>query len=110
MLCSAKNEGLQRSVVASSATALAPFSQNSAVWRCSGSGSGHAHPWQSNPSTWLSRSRVRAVRVAPIWSRDRFIDTAIAGSPTATSLRSPTWMSFSSMSASGDLRRRVIGP
>ena len=40
--------------VASSVTALAPFSQNSAVCRCPGAGSGQAQPWQSKPSTWLS--------------------------------------------------------
>ena len=44
--------------VASSATALAPFSQNSAVCRCPGAGSGQAQPWQSKPSTWLSLSSV----------------------------------------------------
>ena len=45
--------------VASSATALAPFSQNSAVCRCSGAGSGQAQPGQSKPSTWLSLRSVR---------------------------------------------------
>ena len=62
-------------------TALAPFSQNSAVWRCSGSGSGQAQPWQSKPSTWLSRSSVRAVRVGPICSTARFSATATAVGP-----------------------------
>ncbi len=46
MLWRAKNSGVARSVVASSATALAPFSQNSAVRRCPGSrirpGTAHA--------------------------------------------------------------------
>ena len=49
-------------MVASSATALAPLSQNSAVCRCSGSGSGQAQLMQSKPSVWLSLSNVRAVR------------------------------------------------
>ena len=42
MLLAAKNSGVARAVVASSATALAPFSQNSAVCRCPNSGSGQA--------------------------------------------------------------------
>ena len=67
-------------------TALAPFSQNSAVCRCSGSGSGHAQPWQSKPLTWLSRSSVCAVRFTPICSMARFIDTPTAVTPAAASL------------------------
>ncbi len=43
----AKNSGVTRRRVASSATAFAPFSQNSAA--CRWSGSGHAQPGQSKP-------------------------------------------------------------
>ena len=45
MLWAAKNSGVARVLVASSATALAPFSQNSAVcrWPTSGSGTRVAH-------------------------------------------------------------------
>ena len=64
--------------MASSVTALAPFSQNSAVCRCSGSGSGQAQPWQSKPSTWLSLSSDWAVRITPICSIERFMLTATA--------------------------------
>ena len=64
-------------------TALAPFSQNSAVCRWLGSGSGQAQPWQSKPSAWLSLSRVCAVRIGPICSIARFIATATAVSPAA---------------------------
>ena len=47
-MCAAKKSGVTRRRVASSATAFAPFSQNSAVCRCSGSG--QAQPGQSKPS------------------------------------------------------------
>ena len=40
-------------LVASSATAFAPFSQYSAKKARLASGSGHAQPGQSNPSFWL---------------------------------------------------------
>ena len=40
-------------LVASSATAFAPFSQYSAKKALFSSGSGHAQPGQSNPSFWL---------------------------------------------------------
>ncbi len=63
--CSAKNSLVTRRSVASSATAFAPFSQNSAVCRLPGSG--QAQPGQSKPSFWLTRIRVSAVRLIPIW-------------------------------------------
>ena len=85
MLCSAKNSGVARSRVASSATAFAPFSQNSAVWRWPGSGSGQAQLMQSKPSAWLSRSSVWAVRLTPMCSMARFIETATAVGPAAWS-------------------------
>ena len=81
MLCAAKNSGVARALVASSATALAPFSQNSAVCRCPTSGSGQAQLMQSKPSAWLSLSRVCAVRFGPIRSTERFIETATAVTP-----------------------------
>ncbi len=54
-----------RARVASLATALAPFSQNSAVLRSS-SGSGQAQLGQSKPSFWLSVSSVFRLRVTPM--------------------------------------------
>ncbi len=85
MLCAAKNSGVARSFVASSATAFAPFSQNSAVCRWPGSGSGHAQLMQSNPSAWFSCTSVLAVRTGPIRSSERFIATATAVTPAAWS-------------------------
>ena len=83
MLCSAKNSRVTRSVVASSATALAPFSQNSAVCRSPGAGSGQAQDMQSNPSVWLRWRSVRIVRRTPIWRTARFSATATAFAPAA---------------------------
>ncbi len=78
------------------------------VCRCDGSGSGQAQPWQSNPSTWLSLSSDRAVRVTPMLSMVRFMATAIPGIPAADCFGFPTSTSFSSMSAIGALRRRAM--
>ena len=50
--------GVARRAVASAATALAPFSQNSNVERWSRSG--QAQPGQSKPSGWLACSSVLA--------------------------------------------------
>jgi hypothetical protein len=58
--------------VASQATALAPFSQNSAALRRSGSG--HAHDGQSKPSMWFIFSKVCAARFGPISAIAYFID------------------------------------
>ena len=55
-VCAAKNSGVQRLAVASQATALAPFSQNSKDEVCFGSG--QAQPGQSKPSGWFMRSSV----------------------------------------------------
>ena len=52
----ANTSGLARLAVASQATALAPFSQNSKDEVCLGSG--QAQPGQSKPSGWLARMRV----------------------------------------------------
>lgn len=82
--CAAKNSGVTRRSVASSATALAPFSQNSAVCRLSPSG--QAQPGQSKPSFWLTLRSVRAVRATPIccWAIRRVCP--IAGRPAAACL------------------------
>jgi hypothetical protein len=81
--CEANRSGVARSFVASSATAFAPLSQNSALARCPGSGSGQAQLMQSKPSAWLSRRRVFAVRAGPMRSSERFIVTATAVGPAA---------------------------
>jgi hypothetical protein len=79
----AKKAASARNLVASSATALAPFSQNSAWWRLAGSG--QAQPMQSKPSSWLMWRRVRAVRSGPISLMPcRSADTT-AGTPAACS-------------------------
>ena len=56
-LCCAKNSGVQRFDVASQATALAPFSQNSKDDVCFGSG--QAQPGQSNPAGWFMQPQRR---------------------------------------------------
>ncbi len=68
-------------MVASSATAFTPFSQNSAMWACPGSG--HAHPGQSNPSGWFKPRSVDTVRRNPICPTPRRSDTATAVAPAA---------------------------
>jgi hypothetical protein len=81
----AKNSGVTRFVVASSATCFAPFSQNSKCVR-SPSGSGHAQPGQSKPPFWLMRVSVRSVRAAPISAHECFNADTMAGKPPAVSL------------------------
>src|SRR5688572_14499767 len=71
-----------RLVVASSATCLAPFSQNSKCER-SRSGSGQAQPGQSTPPGWLIFNRVRTPRISPISDETVFSVAFIAGSPPA---------------------------
>ena len=113
MLCAAKNSGSARRVVASSATALAPFSQNSAVCRCPTSGSGQAQLMQSKPSAWLSRSSVRALRTGPIRSTLRLRATATPVTPAAASLASCTRSSAASASTPDSISfaaLRRIGP
>jgi hypothetical protein len=99
MECRAKNSGVTRRLVASSATAFAPFSQNSATLRppCS---SGHAHPGQSNPWRWFSRVNVAAVRTGPICSSPRCSDTITALTPAASCSTPETTTSCSSIPAS----------
>ena len=55
---------MTRRSVASSATAFAPFSQNSKWERFSASG--HAQPGQSKPPAWFTFSSVRADLSTPI--------------------------------------------
>ena len=95
MLWVAKKSGVARTLVASSATAFAPFSQNSAKCRWPTSGSGHAQLMQSKPSAWFNFSRVWAVRFGPIWANARFIDTATAVGPAAWSFGCSTVRSAS---------------
>ena len=77
----AKKSAVTRRSVASSATALAPFSQNSR--RVVSCGSGHAHPGQSNPSGWLTRNIVRAALDVVIWSLRARIEAITPGIPAA---------------------------
>src|SRR5215212_4559665 len=81
---SLKNSGVTLLVVASSATAFAPFSQNSACER-SPSGSGQAQPGQSKPSFWLTFRSVRVPRTRPISRAACFIEDHTAASPPEVS-------------------------
>ena len=90
----AKNSGVTTRLVASSATALAPFSQNSAGRRPPGA-SGQAQPGQSKPCRWFSRASVAAVRTGPICSSPRLSDTMTALTPAASVLAPLTSMSSS---------------
>src|SRR5260370_18186730 len=90
-----------RLVVASSATALAPFSQNSATCRLSPSG--HAHPGQSIPSFWFTFSSVSAVRLTPICWYDCFSAAVTPGIPAASSFGCDTSRPRSSGSWIGGL-------
>ena len=82
MECFAQNSAPTVRRVLSSATALAPFSQNSAVLRFL-SDSGHAQPGQSNPPRWFSRSSEWAVRDTPAWATARSSATITALTPAA---------------------------
>ena len=86
--CLLKKSGPIRSFVPSSATAFAPFSQNSAKLRCS-SGFGHAQLWQSKPSFWFSLRRALIPRTAPISPTVNSRDFSTAGSPAAALLARP---------------------
>ena len=83
MECRAKKSGVTTRLVASSATALAPFSQNSANLRppCS---SGQAQPGQSNPLRWFSRTNAAAVRSGPMDVTPRCSETITAFTPAAS--------------------------
>ena len=77
----AKNPRVARRRVASAATALTPFSQNSNE-DC-GLRSGQAQPGQSKPSGWLARSKVRAPRPTMPCSRTWWKELARASQPPA---------------------------
>ena len=79
----AKNASSMRALVASSATAFAPLSQNSTRCRLPGGGSGHAHPGQSKPSGWLMTRNDRNARDAPIALTERVTLDTSAGTPVA---------------------------
>src|SRR5712692_4840183 len=74
-----------RLVVASSATCLAPSSQNSKCER-SPSGSGQAQPGQSTPSFWFNCKSVRVPRPTPISANAYFVAMSAAVTPPATLL------------------------
>jgi len=78
-----QNAGFARSFVPSSATALAPFSQNSKWVRWS-SGSGQAHPGQSKPSKRFTLDRLEMDFIAPIRLSPWYIVETTAGIPAAT--------------------------
>jgi hypothetical protein len=78
---------------------LAPFSQNSAMWRLSSSG--QAHPGQSNPSFWLTCISVCTERMTPICSFAIWRACSTAGTPTATFLGRVARTRDSSMSDAG---------
>ena len=71
-------------VVASSAMALAPFSQYSAIVLRSSSGSGHAQPGQSIPPFWLRFASAFNPRPSPISPNTCFAEEITAGVPAAT--------------------------
>nr|AIE92251.1 hypothetical protein [uncultured marine group II/III euryarchaeote AD1000_20_C05] len=85
-----QNSGPARSLVPSSATALAPFSQNSKAVRWS-SGSGHAHPGQSKPSKRFTLDRLETDFSAPILLRPCDMVENTAGIPAATRLGGETF-------------------
>ena len=74
--------------VASQVTAFAPFSQNSATDRCSGSG--QAQLMQSKPSFWFIEVKSFAVRATPIFRSAGSMEWRMAGTPTAQSCTLPT--------------------
>lgn len=83
-VCRAKNSGVTRRAVASAATALAPFSQNSKVeWWLR---SGQAQPGQSKPSGWLADSSVLAPLTAISWRIRAWLTLRSAPQPPAAPL------------------------
>ncbi len=87
--------------VASHVTALAPFSQNSSVFRWSGSG--HAQLMQSKPSFWLMAARVLRLRRTPMCWKAGTMEWTIPGTPAAETPGLPTSISLSVTSATGGL-------
>lgn len=100
MECFAQNSAPTVRRVFSSATALAPFSQNSATLRFL-SDSGHAQPGQSKPPRWFRRSSDCAVRVTPACATARSSATITALTPAASVLGLWTSRLASLMSATG---------
>src|SRR3546814_14925112 len=86
--CAAKRPAPTRLVLASSATAFTPFSQNS-MWLRPGD-SGQAQPGQSKPSGWLTFSRLVRLRRRPISRRAWRVDASPAGRPPAELSGGPT--------------------
>src|SRR5882724_8414539 len=84
-----KNSGVTFFVVASSAIAFAPLSQNSTKDR-SPSGSGQAQLEQSMPPFWLTLSITRAPRTMPIALKTCLAELTTAGRPAAVCLTVPT--------------------
>ena len=101
--CAAKNSAPTRRRVASSATALAPFSQNSKCDRCPAAGSGQAQPGQSNPSVWLTRNRVSALRRRPICRLPAARPATTPATPAAAVFGGPVRRSRSPTSCRGAL-------
>jgi hypothetical protein len=81
--CSAKKERGTRLRVASQATALAPFSQNSAACLRLLSGSGQAQDGQSKPRSWFILRNTLPVRSGPISRKPNLNDESTAGTPAA---------------------------
>ena len=93
---SAQKSSVIRASVVSSATALAPFSQKSAILCVAESG--QAQPGQSKPCFWFSRSSVRAPLTTPTWSLSFDRERSTAGTPAA-------WSTTSVTRRSGSIRR-----
>jgi hypothetical protein len=81
--CSAKKARGIFLRVASQATALAPFSQNSAACLRLWSGSGHAQDGQSKPPSWFIFRNTLPVRAGPISRNPNLNDESTAGTPAA---------------------------
>jgi hypothetical protein len=81
MLFLEKKSGVTLAFIDSSATAFAPFSQNSNIVECSGSG--QAQPGQSKPSDWFTVVSVFIVFVIPIRVIPCNIEDVAAGMPAA---------------------------
>ena len=90
-----KNFASTFAFIASFATALAPFSQNSKDDLCSGSG--HAQPGQSKPSCWFTILSVFIVFDSPIFFSDCFALEMIAGIPAAVVFAFPSFRGMSSI-------------
>ena len=106
--CRRKKSGVTRRVVASSAMAFTPFSQNSATERCE-SGSGQAQPGQSKPPFWLICVRTRSPRIGPISSSAWRMEETTAGAPAATSGTGPTRIPVNASGGCAFTPRRPVG-